>query len=66
MRSVRVRWFRGPVGRELTELISSDMRVGSAPVNGSEDVGADADDVLLRSLVQGRTNAEIAQELGHR
>ena len=64
--SVRVRWFRGPLGRALTELIgSSDMDAGSAAgANGDGGDANDADRALLRSLIQGRTNAEIAQELG--
>ena len=64
--SVRVRWFRGPLGRSLTELIGlGDL--GSSSAAGSNGDGAEADDAdrtLLRSLVQGRTNAEIAQDLG--
>ena len=60
--SVRVRWFRGPLGRELTELIgTSDVRAGLADGGGETD---DADHALLRSLVQGLTNGEIAADLG--
>jgi DNA-binding CsgD family transcriptional regulator len=59
--SVRVRWFRGPLGRDVTDLIgSSDVSAGSAEVAVDAD---DLDGALLRSLVQGRTNAEIARDL---
>ena len=61
--SIRVRWFRGPVGRDVTELIgTSDL--GSAPPTGDGVAAAGADGGLLTSLVQGRTNAEIAADLG--
>jgi tetratricopeptide (TPR) repeat protein/DNA-binding CsgD family transcriptional regulator len=60
--SMRVRWFRGPLGRELTELIGpSDVRTSSS---AGADGDGDPDQALLRSLVQGRTNAEIAHDLG--
>jgi DNA-binding CsgD family transcriptional regulator len=59
--SIRVRWFHGPLGRDLTELIdTSDMQAGSAK---EDDAGGDDDQALLRTLVQGRTNAEIAADL---
>ncbi len=60
--SIRVRWFRGPTGRAVIELIgASDLRIGSAE---ADDGAADANTVLLTSLVQGATNAEIAAKLG--
>jgi len=64
--SVRVRWFRGPLGRDVTELIGlSDGSAGSAAgAEGEADGADDLDRALLRSLVQGRTNAEIARDLG--
>ncbi|MDP9231857.1 MAG: AAA family ATPase [Actinomycetota bacterium] len=56
---VRVRWFRSPIGRELTRLVGPiEPTIG----NGDEPEGADA--VLLKSLIQGMTNREIAEELG--
>ncbi len=59
---VRVRWFRGPVGRELTELVGP-LDEASAPTQG--DGGLESEDAaLLRNLIQGRTNQEIARELG--
>ena len=64
--SVRVRWFRGPLGRSLTELIGpSDMSRGSIDSVGDEPQAVeDADHALLQSLIEGRTNAEIADDLG--
>jgi DNA-directed RNA polymerase specialized sigma24 family protein len=57
---VRVRWLRGPLGSEMVALAGPIDAIaataGSAPV--------DADSLLLQSLVQGKTNAEIAGELG--
>jgi len=57
---VRVRWFRGPIGRSLTRLVGEIRELPAV-----EGVDADDEDAgLLRSLVQGKTNAEIAEELG--
>ena len=56
---VRVRWFRSPVGRELTRLVGPVDRL---PAADGEPTGADP--ALLRSLIQGKTNGEIAEELG--
>jgi DNA-binding NarL/FixJ family response regulator len=60
---VRVRWFRGPVARELSAL-AGPLEV--SPADGHEPTIAmdEADAELLRCLIQGRTNAEIAEELG--
>jgi len=63
---VRVRWFRGPVGRELTRL------AGPVQIRGDSNGGAqsgivplgEAETRLLRLLSEGRTNSEIASELG--
>jgi DNA-binding NarL/FixJ family response regulator len=57
---VRVRWLRGPVGRELTKLVGP---IDATPTDGDDSVDDD-DNVLLRSLVQGKTNREIADDLG--
>ena len=61
---VRVRWFRGPVARELSAL-AGPLEV-SPGADGHEPTIAmdEADAELLRCLIQGRTNAEIAEELG--
>jgi DNA-binding NarL/FixJ family response regulator len=60
---VRVKWFRSPIGRELTSLAGSIQ-----PPPGAKDPTADlaleeADTGLLRLLIEGRTNQEIAEEL---
>jgi DNA-binding NarL/FixJ family response regulator len=63
---VRVRWFRGPTGREMTRLAGPIENV-SAVSDGNGHAADDAEDhdaQLLRSLVQGKTNREIAEEIG--
>jgi tetratricopeptide (TPR) repeat protein len=58
---VRVRWFRGPVGRELIDLVGPPPEaVGDAPVS-TLDL---EDGRLVRLLVEGRTNRQMAEELG--
>ena len=58
--SIRVRWFRGPTGRALTELVGEGEMVGT----DSDDAPKDADQALLQGLVRGQTDAEIAAALG--
>ena len=59
---VRVRWLRGPLGREMAALAGPiDTIVAS---DGRSDAPAEGNDLLLQSLVQGKTNAEIAGDLG--
>jgi DNA-binding CsgD family transcriptional regulator len=64
---VRVLWFRGPLGRELSRLAGAPPDGGSrepADGDGREPrIGAD-DTALLWLLIEGRTNGEIARELG--
>jgi DNA-binding NarL/FixJ family response regulator len=60
---LRVRWFRGPVGSALTELAGPLDAAPRPGTNGDEEL-ADGDAALLRSLIEGRTNAELALELG--
>ncbi len=60
---VRVRWFRGPIGREMTRLAGPIERV-ALNGNGNVDEPDGADTLLLQGLVQGRTNREIAEEMG--
>ena len=59
---VRVRWLRGPLGSEMAELAGPIEAV--ATPDGAADERADGDTLLLQSIVQGKTNAEIADELG--
>ena len=69
---VRVRWFRGPMGRRLSELAGpmerAPVAAAARDADGVSDTRAapqlDEGDVqLLRLLTQGRTNREIAEEL---
>jgi DNA-binding CsgD family transcriptional regulator len=59
----RVAWFRGPRGRELAELAGEfEMATG---VSGSRAAALNArEQELLRLLIDGRTNGEIAAALG--
>ena len=62
---VRVRWFRGPLGRELSALTGftdADCATAAVTVPGG-DLTED-DPRLLWLLIEGRTNREIADELG--
>jgi DNA-binding CsgD family transcriptional regulator/tetratricopeptide (TPR) repeat protein len=64
---VRVRWFRGPTGREMTRLagpIDNTSVVADGNGHAAGDGADDQDAQLLRSLVQGKTNREIAEEIG--
>jgi tetratricopeptide (TPR) repeat protein/DNA-binding CsgD family transcriptional regulator len=60
---MRVKWFRGPVGRPLIEVVGP-IEVSSTPRSDGGVPFAEEDATLLRSLVLGRTNEEIAEELG--
>jgi DNA-binding NarL/FixJ family response regulator len=60
---VRARWFRGPVGAELARLVGPIAADGGRAASASPDM--DPQDVeLLERLVAGRTDREIAEELG--
>jgi DNA-binding CsgD family transcriptional regulator len=61
---IRVKWFRGPVGRELSRL-AGPLQLSENDSNGQGRPGFDESDTrLLRLLTEGRTNGEIAEELG--
>jgi DNA-binding CsgD family transcriptional regulator len=64
---VRVRWFRGPLGRQLSALAGVTQPVAGVAAavaqNGGPELGED-DARLLWLVVEGRTNGEIARELG--
>jgi len=63
---VRVRWFQGPIGRELTRL-AGPLEVASLPSDSHSAAPlSKAEQDLLRLLTEGRTNSEIAEELGTR
>ncbi|MGZ4147880.1 MAG: helix-turn-helix transcriptional regulator, partial [Actinomycetota bacterium] len=59
---VRVRWLRGPLGSEMVALAGPIDAIAASAGDGGAP--ADGDSLLLQSLVQGKTNAEIAGELG--
>lgn len=63
---IRVRWFRGRLGRELTELAGSLDALPGVAADG--DAGGsqltEADTQLLRLVVEGYSNGEIADALG--
>jgi DNA-binding NarL/FixJ family response regulator len=62
---VRSRWLRGPLGRELVRLSGSLEGLTTQP--GQTELGESMDDTdveLLRRLVEGLTNREIAARLG--
>jgi DNA-binding CsgD family transcriptional regulator len=65
---VRVRWLRGPIGRALTDL-AGPIEAGAAATpeataeGGATGASASEDDLLQR-LIRGKTNREIAEELG--
>jgi DNA-binding NarL/FixJ family response regulator len=61
---VRVRWFRGPTGREMTRLAGPVEAVPAVPDGDGDGEETTRDAQLLRSLVQGKTNREIAAEIG--
>lgn len=70
--SIRVRWLRGPVGREIVELVGPLESSEVASTDGSSlgtpghDGGIDLDDLdrrLLHLLTEGLTNREMATEL---
>jgi DNA-binding CsgD family transcriptional regulator/tetratricopeptide (TPR) repeat protein len=69
---VRVKWFRGPVGRELSSLTGwspeergAERAHEQAAVDGEPATGLDDEETaLLWRLVEGLTNREIAAELG--
>jgi hypothetical protein len=63
---MRVRWLKGPLGRQLVEL-AGPLEVPAAPTRAGAFDGAGIDDVdraLLRLLTEGHTNAEMAAKVG--
>jgi len=62
---VRVRWFCGPVGRELTRLAGplDVLASQSSDADGSTTILSDLQTRMLQLLTQGRSNREIAEEL---
>jgi tetratricopeptide (TPR) repeat protein/DNA-binding CsgD family transcriptional regulator len=63
---VRVRWFRGPTGRELSRLTGGTLDLSAMNEGAGEGPSVEFDENdtdLLWLLVEGRTNREIAAEL---
>jgi DNA-binding NarL/FixJ family response regulator len=61
---VRVRWLRGPWGRELVRLVGPLDEQALRPAGDGAPALADADSKLLGLLAEGLTNREIAARLG--
>jgi DNA-binding NarL/FixJ family response regulator len=61
---VRVRWLRGPWGRQLVKLAGPLDERALRPAGDGAPALADADAELLALLVEGLTNREIAERLG--
>ena len=61
---VRVQWFRGPVGRELVALAGPFESPAAPAGDGGASPLDDEDATLLHSLIEGRTNKEIAVAMG--
>ena len=61
---VRVRWFRGPIGREMTRLAGPVESIPAVGAGGDGEALDRADTALLRSLIEGKTNREIAEGSG--
>jgi DNA-binding NarL/FixJ family response regulator len=59
---VRVRWFKGPIGREWARLAGpvGNGVVSGAPVNGALSALGDEERRLLGLLTEGLTTEEIA------
>lgn len=67
---VRVRWLRGPLGRELVELagvLEADVAAGASPGSAAAPAIAALDEVdrrIVHLLTEGLTNREMAESLG--
>ncbi|MGH2772300.1 MAG: hypothetical protein ACRDIU_04090, partial [Actinomycetota bacterium] len=63
---VRIRWFKSPLGKKLSTLAAAGSTNGqmetAAPVAGPDIT--DEESRLLWFLIEGRSNREIAEELG--
>jgi DNA-binding CsgD family transcriptional regulator len=63
---IRVRWLRGPLGRQLVELAGSFEGGARSTAAGPFDAPGidDVDRQLLHLLTEGNTNAEMAEKVG--
>ena len=61
---IRVRWLRGPLGRQLAELAGPfDGQLPTSRTDAKPEFNED-DTRLLRLLTEGKTNSEIAADVG--
>jgi DNA-binding NarL/FixJ family response regulator len=61
---VRVRWLRGPLGRELVKLAGAMQEMAPTGDGRSGSELDEPDRRLLHLLTEGMTNREIGEELG--
>jgi DNA-binding NarL/FixJ family response regulator len=62
---IRASWMRGPLGRELVRLAGPLEGLSTTPGQVAGGPALEEGDVeLLRRLVEGLTNREIAERLG--
>jgi DNA-binding CsgD family transcriptional regulator len=61
---VRARWFRGPVGGELSKVVGPLQTLDRADEQQSGVSLGESEMALIRLLTQGLTNGEIAEEVG--
>jgi DNA-binding CsgD family transcriptional regulator len=62
---VRARWFRGPVGGELSKIVGPLQTLDRSDGQRQPGLSLDEQEMsLIRLLTQGRTNQEIGEELG--
>jgi DNA-binding CsgD family transcriptional regulator len=62
--AVRVRWLRGPIGSQLSELAGPFEGPLPAAEEDHELPFGEQDTRLLRLLTEGKTNSEIATDIG--
>jgi DNA-binding NarL/FixJ family response regulator len=63
---VRVRWFKGPIGREMVRLAGPLEGMAMRPGETGDGLAGglqDSDTELLRLLTEGLTNHEISERL---
>jgi DNA-binding NarL/FixJ family response regulator len=62
--TVRVEWFRNETGRELTRLAGPLVSTGDQDLSSERPGLEEEDSRLLSLLVEGKTNREIADDIG--
>ena len=61
---MRVEWFRNETGRELTRLAGPLVSTGDQDLSSERPGLEEEDSRLLSLLVEGKTNREIADDIG--